>query len=520
MGIETEYGILGLHEDGTNPMLLSAQVVSAYAADGVPGGAHARWDYQDEDPLCDARGWRLDREDAHHSQLTDSAPSLATWDITQRQRPPKAPSAEMVSNVILPNGGRYYVDHAHPEYSAPEVTNPRDLVIWDKAGDEIALRSTRLLAQTTGMPHVALYKNNTDGKGASYGTHENYLMDRRVPFSDVIRMLLPFLSTRAVFAGSGRVGRGQAGEHPGFQLTQRADFIEAEVGLETTLRRPIVNTRDEPHADADRFRRLHVIIGDANQMEVPTYLKFGTTSLVLWLLEQHAVPAELAAVVLADPVAATRQVSHDLTLSRPLELADGRTMTALDIQRVYAQVISEAVTADAGASLDPVTADVLHRWTGVLQRLADDPLQCAREVEWIAKHRVLEAMRRRDQLDWEHPRLAALDLQWSDLRPERSVYRKLADAGAVDRIVRDAEVEHAIAHPPADTRAYFRGECIRRFGPSISSANWDAVVFDIPGAQHLQRVPMPDPYRGTANHLAAILDAHADPGELLQVLAG
>ncbi len=523
MGIETEYGILGVRDPAANPMLLSAQVVTAYATEGVAGGARARWDYQDEDPLCDARGWRLDRTSAHPSQLTDT-PDLPVpsgeWDVTQRRRPAPTPEQGTVSNVILPNGARYYVDHAHPEYSGPEVTNPRDAVVWDRAGDEILLRSSRLLAQIPGMPDVALYKNNTDGKGASYGTHENYLMDRAVPFGDVVTMLTPFLVTRPVITGSGRVGLGPRGERPGFQITQRADYIEAEVGLETTLRRPIINTRDEPHADSDRFRRLHVIVGDANLLQVPAYLKLGMTSLVLWLLERDGVPLEIASLALADPVGAAHRVSRDLSLQEPLDLADGRTMTALQIQRVYAETIATALDAAAvdGDPTDAMTADVVRRWLDLLTRLADDPTGCAREVEWVAKLRVLEGMRRRDQIGWDHHRLAALDLQWSDLRPERSVYRKLAAAGAVELLVTDEEVERAIAHAPTDTRAFFRGECIRRYGDAISSANWDAVVFDVAGERNLQRVPMNDPHRGTAAHVGALLDAHPDAGSLLAAL--
>ncbi|WP_156250765.1 depupylase/deamidase Dop [Pseudactinotalea terrae] len=525
MGIETEYGILGVRDPGANPMLLSAQVVTAYANEGISGGARARWDYADEDPLRDARGWRVDRSAAHPSQLTDDEANPAPdgdWGVTHRRRPAPELEQGVVSNVILPNGARFYVDHAHPEYSGPEVTNPRDAVLWDRAGDEILLRSSRLLAQIPGMPEVALYKNNTDGKGASYGTHENYLMDREVPFGDIVTMLTSFLVTRPVFAGAGRVGLGQRGERPGFQITQRADYLEAEVGLETTLRRPIINTRDEPHADSERFRRLHVIVGDANLLEVATYLKVGTTSLVLWLLEHGGVPLEIAALALADPVGAAHRVSHDLSLSEPLDLADGRTMTALQIQRGYAEAVAAALEEGAaqGEAPDPATADVVHRWLDLLDRLATDPSGCAREVEWLAKLRVLEGMRRRDQIGWDHPRLAALDLQWSDLRPERSVYSKLAAAGAVEVLVSQEEVERAIAHAPTDTRAYFRGECIRRYPGAIASANWDAVVFDVAEARHLQRVPMPDPHRGTQQHVGALLDSHTDPGSLLAALTG
>ena len=522
MGIETEYGILGVGNPGANPMLLSAQVVTAYANEGVRRGSRARWDYQDEDPLCDARGWRVERAAAHPSQLTDVAEAPAPdgdvgWTgVTQRRRPVPQPEQATVANVILPNGARYYVDHAHPEYASPEVTNPLDAVLWDRAGEEVLLRSSRLLAQIPGMPDVALYKNNVDGKGASYGTHENYLVDRAVPFGDVIAYLTPFLVTRPVFCGAGRIGLGQRGERPGYQISQRADYIEAEVGLETTLRRPIINTRDEPHADASRYRRLHVIVGDANLLEVSTYLKLGTTSLLLWLLETGDVPLELSALALADPVDAAHAVSHDLTLSRPLDLADGRTMTALEIQRVYCDVITSAI--ERAGEVDPQTRDVLDRWFSVLDRLGTDPGSCVREVEWLAKLRVLEAMRRRDGMDWDHPRLAALDLQWSDLRPERSVYQRLAAAGAVELLVSRDDVERATSLPPHDTRAYFRGESIRRFGDSVSAANWDALIFDIPGEQNLQRVPMNDPYRGTRAHLEALLESHGDAASLLRAL--
>jgi len=595
MGLETEFGILG-DAPGLNPMLLSAQIVTAYATFGLPSGVGPRWDYSDEDPLNDARGWRLERKRADPSQLTDRPPQVQSpihdvdhkpsaghepsqgrtessvgdvgtswvrdvgssglgadpdsgaappaqagaapppqhrrdvhspleasdWPrVSERRRP--APEAEppTVANVVLPNGARFYVDHAHPEHSGPETTNPRQAVIWDRAGDQIALRASRLLAQRPGMPSIALYKNNTDGKGASYGTHENYLVDRQVPFGDLITYLTPFLVTRPVFCGAGRVGLGQRGERPGFQISQRADFIEAEVGLETTLRRPIINTRDEPHADAERFRRLHLIVGDANLLEVSAFLKLGTTSMLLWLIEQDAVPLELSALRLADPVGAAQQVSYDTRLSTELDLADGRRMTAVQIQQVYAEVIANAVREHAegtGTDVDEQTTEVLHRWRDVLDRLSTDPATCAREVEWLAKLRVLEAMRRRSGSDWDDPRLAALDLQWSDLRPEKGIYARLVNAGAVDQLVTDAEVEAAIQYAPTDTRAYFRGEAIRRHREYVSAASWDAVVFDVPGQDTLKRVPTPDPYRGTAEHLGEVLATYDDVHDLISAL--
>ncbi|MFI2102548.1 depupylase/deamidase Dop [Isoptericola sp. NPDC019693] len=580
MGIETEYGVLAPGRPMANPMLMSSQVVMTYRALVASAGARppARWDYDDEDPLQDARGFHLQRASAHPSLLTDDpsrpAPSGPTAPTTSGSTPasaqvasvPGAPGARgrsraarqepeeverpavedyddpSAANCILTNGARLYVDHAHPEYSSPEVTGPRDGVLWDVAGERVMLAAVRSLAQVPGGD-VVLYKNNVDGKGASYGTHENFLVDRALPFGTLVELLTPFLVTRQVFAGSGRVGLGPTGAEAGFQLSQRADYIEAEVGLETTLRRPIVNTRDEPHADRARWRRLHLIIGDANLFEVATYLKLGTTSLVLWVLEhldelaEAGVPArdELGALRLVDPVADVQRVSRDLSLAAPLELADGRRLTALEIQEAYVDVVARSVAAlgtsggtpgggpgdqPGGEPGDEETAEVLDRWASVLGRLATDPETCAREVEWVAKRRLLERMRVRDGLGWDHPRLHALDLQWTDVRPERGVYHRLVASGAVERLVDEERVADAVHHAPADTRAWFRGEVMARYADQVSAASWDSVIFDVPGAAALQRVPMLDPSRGTRAHIGALLDASPDAAALLKGLRG
>src|SRR5215218_3776058 len=262
MGIETEYGISQPGDPEANPMLMSGQVVNAYAQPLGARAGRARWDYEDEAPLRDARGFEMTRRAADPSQLTDvDDPTLA--------------------NVILTNGARLYVDHAHPEYSTPEVTTPRDIVLWDKAGEQVMLDASRMAALVPGTQPIHLYKNNTDNKGASYGAHENFLMRRTTPFGDIVRHLTPFFVSRQVVCGAGRVGIGQDGREHGFQVSQRADYFEVEVGLETTLKRPIINTRDEPHADPEKYRRLHVIIGDANLAEISGYLKVGTAALVL-----------------------------------------------------------------------------------------------------------------------------------------------------------------------------------------------------------------------------------------------
>ena len=554
MGVETEYGITEPGRPQANPMLLSSHVVLAYLEAHAPS-PRPRWDYADEDPLADARGFRLERAAAHPSLLTDDAEPPAPAgptahadgagsgddDVAGRSdREPDAggpdwatspldrPAVEefddpSAATAVLTNGARLYVDHAHPEYSSPEVTNPRDAVVWDKAGEAVMLAAVRALGSNPAMPDVVLYKNNVDGKGASYGTHENYLVDRALPFEELAALLTPFLVTRQVFAGAGRVGLGQAGQSAGFQISQRADYIEAEVGLETTLRRPIVNTRDEPHADRTRWRRLHLILGDATQLEVSTYLRLGTTSLVLWLLEHAAeherLVGDLAELRLADPVGAVRDVSRDLGLRRPLDLADGRRLTALEVQRAYLDAVREAL-AGSGEEPDGDTSAVLERWASVLDRLATDPMSCAREVEWVAKLRLLDGLRRRDRLEWDHPRLAAMDIQWSDVRPERGIYHRLLAAGAVERLTTDEEVAAAVRTPPADTRAWFRGTVVRRFAGAVRAASWDSVVLDVPEQRTLQRIPLRDPWRGTRAHVGALLEECADAGTLVRRLTG
>lgn len=495
MGIETEYGVSVPGQPHVNAMMTSTAVVTAYdgIAVGDRGGVN-RWDFQEEHPLRDARGYDMARAEADPSQLTDEEFTLA--------------------NLILTNGARLYVDHAHPEYSSPEVTTPFDALLWDRAGQQIMALAARA-ATLSGPFAIRLYKNNTDNKGASYGCHENYLMRRSTPFADIVRHLTPFFVTRQIFTGSGRIGRGQEGREPGFQLSQRADFFEVEVGLETTLKRPIINTRDEPHADPERYRRLHVIVGDANMSEYATWLKMGTTSMVLSLIEDDAIGDDLA---LHDPVREIHRVSHDPGLSHQVLLADGRRMTAIQLQWCY----WEAARAYADSRLDMVsdqaTADVLNAWQDVLQSLESDPMGLADRLDWVAKLRLIDGYRQRDGLEWDDARLAAVDLQYSDIDPERGLALKLEGAGRLRRLTDDAQVAHAMAAPPEDTRAWFRGECLRRYSDSVAAASWDSVIFDVPGFEALQRVPTLEPGRGTRSHVEAILDAAPTAADLLERL--
>jgi proteasome accessory factor A len=488
-GIETEYGIHHVGGEG-NPVASSSLLVNAYVADL----ARAGWDFEDETPGNDARGFA--REGA-------LPPEVETHLV----------------NAVLTNGARYYVDHAHPEFSTPECADPLEAVRYDKAGEEVLRRSMTAAARL--LPpgqSVVVYKNNSDGKGNSYGTHENYLMDRAVPFARIAHLVTPHFVTRQVFTGAGKVGSespGNSGRDVWFQLSQRSEFFEEEIGLETTLKRPIVNTRDEPHADPQRYRRLHVIVGDANLAEVATFLKVGTTALVLALIEDDAFGS--LDLTLANPVKAIRQVSYDPTLQQTVEMADGRRATAMSVQwELYG--LARKYAEDRGLTClgdESVGQEVLRQWEEVLVGLETDPSTVAPKVDWAAKLQLLEGYRDRHHLGWEDQKLAAVDLQYHDLRPERSLFVRLD----TEHLVAPPEVTEAVTEPPRRTRAYFRGQCLRRWGASVASANWDSLVFDL-GTDPLRRVPMMDPLRGTADHVEELLRSSASPTELLARLSG
>jgi proteasome accessory factor A len=497
MGSETEYGISVPAAPSMNAMQASSLVVNSYAQRTI-GGSRARWDFEEENPLRDARGFEA------------AAPPLVD---------PSAPANEDdlgLANLILTNGARFYVDHAHPEYSTPEVTSPRDVVLWDKAGERIIAEAARRALSVPGTSPVNIYKNNTDNKGVSYGCHENYLMSRSTSFADVIRHLTPFFVSRQVVCGAGRVGIGADGKSDGFQLSQRADFFEVEVGLETTLKRPIINTRDEPHADPEKYRRLHVIIGDANMSEISTYLKLGTTSLVIAMIEAGWLETDLS---LEAPVATLRAVSHDPTLSRQVILRDGRKMTAVQLQMEYLDQARKFVADRWGSDADEQTRDVLARWESTLVRLETEPMSLSRELDWVAKLAILEGYRERDGLDWSSPRLQLVDLQYSDVRQDKGLYNRLVATGRFERVVGEDEVERAMTEPPDDTRAYFRGRCLAKYASEVSAASWDSVIFDV-GRETLQRVPTMEPLRGTRAHVGELLDRCDTAVELLDALAG
>ena len=451
------------------------------------------WDYIDEHPGNDARGYSLDDY---------LFPEFET----------------QLVNTVLTNGARYYVDHAHPEVSTPECRNALEAVLFDRAGEEIVRRSMQVANE--GLPsdsEIVLYKNNSDGKGNSYGCHENYLVSRQTPFTQIAQQITTHFVSRQIFCGAGKVGaehRGLTGKNSNpnlFQISQRADFFEEEIGLETTLKRPIVNTRDEPHCDPAKYRRLHVIAGDANMSEVATYLKVGTTSIVLSMIEDDAFPAHL---VIKDPVRAVRQVSHDTTLNAVIEMVDGRHLTAAQIQtEIIEAATNYAIRFGLDSVDDQIGNDVLQRWRNVVASLQTDPLTVANIVDWVAKKRIIEGFAQRHGLQTTDPRLKAIDLQYHDMRIEKC----LALRAGLDVLCLPQDVMWSMVHPPSSTRAYFRGTVLQRWPSDVVAANWDSVVFDIPN-QGLKRIPMPEPLRGTRELVGDLLKSSQNPVDLIAKL--
>ncbi len=483
LGTETEFGIVVRGDPSYNPAVSSSLVVNSYPGTRVK----VQWSYEEESPGRDARGYG-------HETYGMADPEGA------------------VVNSVLANGARLYVDHAHPEYSAPESYEPLEGALYDKAGEWVMRQAATAASQVSGR-QVSLYKNNSDGKGNSYGAHENYLLARQTPFSDVIRFATTFLVTRQVFTGSGKIGSENDRPDVDYQITQRADFFEEEVGLETTLKRPIINTRDEPHGDPSQYRRLHVIIGDANLSEPQNFLKLGATALMLAALEDGALPDPLD---LFDPVESCWQVSHDLGLNRPLELDGGGTATALELQGRYLEWLSKYVEKELD---DPVWKQVIAEWERTLTLLESDPMQLADTLDWVAKMRLLDGYRDRDGLQWSNSKLKALALQYHDVDPEKGLYYRLAARGSMRRLFTDDQIEEATVNPPRRTRAYFRGRCVTEYPGALVAANWDSLVFDV-GEATLKRVPMMEPLRGDADRVAALLDEATDAADLIDRLGG
>ena len=497
LGIETEYGIIHKGVTEPNPIIASSLLINAYlhahsTADRGPSAPRPGWDFIHETPDKDLRGF-------------DSPESIA----------PEI-EAHMV-NAVLTNGSRYYVDHAHPELSSPECADPLSVVKYDCAADQILISSMEAAKEI--LPpgqELVVYKNNSDGKGNSYGCHENYLVNRGTSFERIADHATTHFITRQVFTGAGKVGceiSGRSRSEIPFQITQRADFFEEPIGLETTLKRPIINTRDEPHADPAKYRRLHVIVGDANLCQVATFLKVGTTAIVLSMIESDALNK---IIKFKDPVRSLQEVSFDLQLNTPLELIDGSTSTALEIQWwLYGQA-KEYVDKFGTENIGGDSAElVLHWWEKVLTSL-DSPNSLETLVgvlDWVTKKHILDGFQERKKINSMDPQLAAIDLQYHDLRPHKSLFKKVHQ----ETLVSETDTHAAVKNPPEDTRAYFRGKCLTKWPEDIVSANWDSLVFDS-GEKNLQRVPMLEPLRGTRQQTEDLIENSNSVSELLKRL--
>ena len=484
VGLETEYGITRDASEAVDPVTESMALVRAH----MDRPFREAWNYRDEDPHRDARGFRVDRLEQDEEEDAFTAEDA------------KRPFSfrEMKSDLILGNGARFYNDHTHPEYSTPECLSLIDLAAHDRAGEAIvwdAARRRNRALEAAGQPgDVSLYKNNTDFHGHSYGCHDNYLLPRAVPFGELADRVMPFLVSRQVIAGAGKIGVESSGGYlPGrYQLSQRADFIETDLSVNTMHHRPLVNTRDEPHADPTRFRRLHLILGDANMSDYATALKVGTTRLVLDLIVRGLAPT----VSLNDPVDALKAISLDPELKTVVSCRDGKGMTAVELQGVYLDAAHRHL---AGSSAE--TDWVLREWADVLSLLVRDRAALRDRLDWVTKRWLLETFVEDQRLEWDHPWLASLDLEYHHLDPGRGLYRGLEAEGKVHRLADEAAVASARERGPADTRAAVRGLCVRKFPEEIDSIQWGNVVAKGNVALDLQGLFHPDEVRRLVDHL-------------------
>ena len=485
LGTETEFGIAARDTDAGDPVSNSLFLINHYPHYPSP---KILWDYENENPLLDVRGFEVEGE---------------------RERP--GPDYNRLLNKVLANGGRLYVDGAHPEYSSPECGTAREVVAYEKAGERIVAAALRAVEQVRGQGKFLVYKNNTDGKGNSYGYHENYLVGRGVPFDRLVRALLPFLVTRQIYAGAGKLGAENQTAPAQYQISQRADFFESLVDLNTMVKRPIVNTRDEPHADPTKYRRLHVIAGDVNMAECSTFLKVGTMAILLDMVEADW---PIPPIELEDPIQAIKQVSRDLEVKADIRLAGGKAMTAIAIQRTFLKASKDFY---ASHELTVPVKEVMVRWEETLDKLERDPRELVRELDWVAKQSLIESYLERKACGWDDPRAAMLDLQYHDVRPEKGLYYTLERGHHIERIVSDGEVLRAEANAPAETRAYFRAACVKKWPQEVYAASWTSVLFDI-GNAAIKKVPLMEPLRGTESLTKGLLDESDTVDSLLTKL--
>lgn len=487
IGTETEYGITSRMVEGYDPVSSSLFIINHLRPFS---SLRILWDYENEDPLVDARGFTVEGE---------------------KERPTQ--DENLTLNKPLENGGRLYVDGAHPEYSTPECTNPRDVVIYEKAGErllQICMENANRVRKLEDK--LFIYKNNTDGKGNSYGYHENYLMVRSTPFDRIVQSLTPFLVTRQIFAGSGKLGTDNKGDPADYQISQRADFFETLIDLNTMAKRPIINTRDEPHADPKQFRRLHIIVGDSNMSEFATYLKVGATALILQMVDNNHY---IEGLELENPLQAVKAISRDTTLKKTVRLANGKEYTPIEIQRAY---LEQSYKYFDRLEKVPLIYEIMNYWADTLEKLEKNPSDLSTKIDWLIKYELINRYREKKGYEWNNPKLAMMDLQYHDLNPDKGLYYTMLKDGYIDTFVSEGMILLAKDSPPRDTRAFFRGMCIKRFPKEVYATSWSSVLFDI-GNFTIKRVPLLHPLKGTEALVGDIFTRSETAEDLLKNLA-
>jgi proteasome accessory factor A len=454
-GIETEYGITRDDAEDLDVVAESIALVRSALAPGV----RMKWDYAAEDPHADVRGFKVEelRQDYDESNyFAQDAQRELTF-------------AEIKSDLALSNGARFYNDHAHPEYCTPECSTLDELAAHDRAGEQIVMDCAERLSAERGAT-VRIYKNNTDFRGHSYGCHENYLLPRSLSWERLVHSIEAFMLTHQIFAGAGKFAA--EGEDKllasNFQISQRSDFFTVRQSVDTMQKRPLINTRDEPHANPADWRRFHVILGDANMSPFATRLKVGTLALVLEALIRNPdlEPPELVA-----PVDTLKSISRDPNFQWFLTLKDRSGSNAIDVQRRYLDAVRESCVLDHADASWTVT-----EWERVLNDLEADPLRCRDRVDWVAKHALITEFQKSQGLAPDDPWVQSLDLEYHRLDLESGLYFGLEQSGSIRSIPNPATARAAQKEPPDTTRAFIRGRCIGKFPEQVLAAQWDHVV--------------------------------------------
>ncbi len=457
LGIETEYGIVREGIENSDPVDESMKLLKSCSQKSV----FRKWSYSQENSHQDMRGFKVrslaqdEEEDAFCAE--------------DRKRPYSY--LEMKCDRVLSNGARFYNDHTHPEYSTPECSSLFSLVAHDVAGEKIVTESTKIRNQELGDKSVQVFKNNTDYSGHSYGTHDNYLVPRTIPFDDVVKGLVPFMVTRQLYAGAGKVGseNPKSKDYMGLQLAQRSDFIENILSIETMTQRPIINTRDEPHAIRNKYRRLHLIIGDANMSAYATALKVGSTRLVLNLIANETTAPEIE---LADPVKDVQKVSLAKNRNAVLQRTSGDSITALEIQEMYLEAVEKNLL-NQRREWDWI----IQEWKKTLNDFKHKPENLSDRIDWAIKEKLFTEFMESESFNWDDPIMQSLDLEYHNLDPDRGLYRALEDENQVYSLLKEEEINQAIKFPPLETRAKIRGDAVNKDGEKIKNIHWTGIEF-------------------------------------------